>query len=94
MSKTVNTLISKKANSPFNYKQLAKDVAAKRTTEGMSLREFGRTTEIALSSVYKVEAGASALDMHTIIQVCNWLAVPVQHYLTAKPAKRANKNKG
>jgi len=86
--------MTKKVNSPFNYKRLAKDVSAKRTAEGMSLREFGRTAEIALSSVYKVEAGESTLDLHTIIQVCNWLAVPVQDYLTTKPTKRANKNKG
>ncbi len=85
--------MTKIINNPFNYAKLSKDVNALRTKEGMSLREFGRVTEITLSSVYRIEAGETALDLHTVIQVCNWLNVPVQNYLT-QTKRNASKNKG
>jgi transcriptional regulator with XRE-family HTH domain len=82
-------------NEQFNYAALAHEMTSKRTKEGVSLRELSDLVRVPLSSLSRASNTASKLDIETIISICNWLGVEVQHFLTPeKSVKNGNSNKG
>lgn len=81
-------------NGQFNYAALAHEMTSKRTGEGLSLRDLSAAVNVPVSSLSRASNTASTLDMETIISICNWLDVPVQHFLTPdKKRKNGNSNK-
>lgn len=76
---TIKKVSSEKINSKFHIVRLAEDFLNKRQKENLSLKQVAKTLGVSLSSAFRIES-ANVITIDTLVKVCNWLGVNVQHY--------------
>lgn len=78
-------------NNPFDYRQFATDIIAKRNADNITLRDLQDKTGVPRSTLFRAESEFE-ISMYFTGCLCNWLERPVQYYLTPK-RKRNGKTK-
>jgi hypothetical protein len=72
-----------KTNKAFRFALLAKDIEEKRLSIGVTLAKMSTDTGVPLSTCQRAEKGMiTAMEINTVIALCNFVQQPVQKYLT------------
>jgi transcriptional regulator with XRE-family HTH domain len=80
-------------NGSFQLENFSKVVALKRAEAMLTLRQLEELTGIHRSILSRIETNVykKALSWDQVITLCNWLELPVQHFVT--PIKKDDNKK-
>jgi transcriptional regulator with XRE-family HTH domain len=70
-------------NNPFNYESFSEAVTKKRLKENLFQKTVAKQLKIAQGTVFNAESG-KAVKIEYIITLCNWLEVPITHFMKPK----------
>lgn len=69
------------------YSAFAAAILTKRIADDATLRQVADLSGVPISTCYRAEAVADKLDLNTVINLCNWLGMPLQMFLEPKEIK-------
>ena len=81
----------KRTNRPtkalVNTEELGRAVKRRREELGLSLRDVADKTSVSASTLSRIENGTGKPDADNIARLTNWLEVPVERILSARPTQ-------
>ena len=81
----------KRTNRPtkalVNTEELGRAIKRRREELGLSLRDVADKTSVSASTLSRIENGTGKPDADNIARLTNWLEVPVERILSARPTQ-------